>query len=262
MSSAEPAALVPPPRRGRAPWVPILLYHRVVPTLPRHDPARNCVSSAAFAGHLRWLARRGYRSLALADVDAYLAGGAVPPRRAVAITFDDGYEDNYTHAWPLLRRYGFAATVFLIADAVGGDNGFDRDVAGYEPATMLSAGQIREMRRSGIVFGSHGRAHRAPLTALNDRALDRELVSSRRALEGLLDAPVDYFAYPYSKVDARIEAAVARAGYRLACAGVGTRFVPTCLHRVEPPSAGGAAVEARMVWRRLKRTVRAWQRIA
>jgi len=259
MSSAEPAAFAPAPRRGRAPWAPILLYHRVVPTLPRHDPARNCVSIAAFAGHLRWLARRGYRSLALADIDTYLTGGAVLPRRAVAITFDDGYEDNYTHAWPLLRRYGFAATVFLIADAIGGDNGFDRDVPGYEPTTMLSASQIREMRRGGIVFGSHGRAHRIPLTALDDRALNHELVSSRRAIEGLLDASVDYFAYPYSKVDARVEAAVARAGYRLACAGVGTRFTPTCLHRIEPPTVGGAAVEARMVWRRLKRAVRARQ---
>ena len=258
MSNAEPAALVLAPRRRCAPWAPILLYHRVVPTLPQHDPTRNCVSSAAFAGHLRWLARRGYRSLALADVDAYLAGGAVLPRRAVAITFDDGYEDNYTHAWPLLQRYGFAATVFLIADVVGGDNAFDRDVAGYEPAAMLSAGQIHEMQRGGIVFGSHGRAHRAPLTALDDRALDRELVISRRSLEGLLDAPVDYFAYPYSKVDARVEAAVARAGSRLACAGVGTRFAPTCLHRVKPPSAGGAVVEAHIIWRRLKRAVRAW----
>ena len=233
-------------------WVPILLYHRVVPILPAADPFGNCVSTHVFESQLRWLSTHGYRSVPLSTIRAALKDGdPFPKGRTVVITFDDGYQDNYDFAWPLLQRYGFTATIFLVSDAVDGDNSFDQ-ASGAVRAPMLSMPQIREMAQAGIGFGSHSCSHPATLTALSDADLRHELVHSRAVLEGLLDAPVSHFAYPHSQLDARVEATVTEAGYELACAGVGTRFAPTCLHRVEPGKRRGLLLKAYLAERRLK----------
>jgi peptidoglycan/xylan/chitin deacetylase (PgdA/CDA1 family) len=237
-------------RTDRPRWLPVLLYHRVAPR-PDHDPWGNFVGPRAFESHLRWLRAWGYRSVTLSAVADSLEGGRPLPRRAVAITFDDGYLDTYEYAFPLLQRYGFGAAVFLVSDAVGGDSSFDAG-SGYEPAPMLGWDQIQEMASAGVEFGSHTCSHPDSLSELDDDRLRVELESSRRAIEALLDAPADLFSYPHSRLDGRVEAAVAAAGYRLACAGVGTRFEPRCVCRVAPPQARGPAVDVVAGWRRLK----------
>ena len=237
-------------RAERRVWLPVLLYHRVAPS-PGHDPWGNFVSPRAFESHLRWLRAWGYRSVTLAAVAEALEGGPPLPRRAVAITFDDGYLDTYQHAFPLLQRHGFGAAVFLVTDAIGGVSSFDSG-SGYEPAAMLGWDEIRKMAAAGIEFGSHTCGHPATLVDLDDAQLRAELESSRRAIENLLDAPAELFSYPHSRLDERVEAAVDAAGYRLACAGVGTRFDRLCVSRVAPPRARGPAVDVVAVWRRLK----------
>ena len=236
-------------------WLPVLLYHRVAPP-PSVDPWHNFVSPQAFESHLRWLRAWGYRSIPLRAVAEAMTEGPRLPRRAVAITFDDGYLDTHQFAWPLLRRYGFGATVFLVSDAIGGDSAFDAG-SGYEPSPMLGWDQIRIMARHGIEFGSHTSSHPENLVDLDDLTLARELTGSRRAIEAGLDQLIDLIAYPHSKHDHRVEAAVAAAGYRLACGGVGTRFEPLCVSRVEPPRAPGPAVNLVASWRRLKWRARA-----
>lgn len=231
-------------------WLPVLLYHRVG-SPPVHDPWRNFVTPRAFESHLRWLRASGYRGVSLRSVADALQGGTRLPRRAVAITFDDGYRDTYTHAFPLLRRYGYGAAIFLVSDAVGGQSSFDAG-SGYEPAPLLGRAEILEMAAAGIEFGSHTRTHPASLADLEDESLHSEVEGSRRTLQELLDRPIDLFAYPHSQLDSRVERAVATAGYRLACAGVGTRFDRLCACRVAPPQSGGPAVDIVASWRRLK----------
>lgn len=259
--------------RGQVkPWVPILMYHRIVPVLPAQDPFLNCVSVAMFERQLRWLAQRGYRSQPLSALDTlgHTSGDlAAPiPRRTIVITFDDGYRDNYLYALPLLRRYGLTATIFLVADAVGGDNRFDERYGG-DTVDMLSVDEIREMQREGIQFGSHTCTHPPSLPRLSDSQLEYEVHRSRTVLENILNAPVDHFSYPHSQLDDRVQASVARAGYRLACAGVGTQFSRYRLNRIEPPGRvgralfvqqrwpilSGAGLEAHIRWRQLKRAV-------
>ncbi len=235
-------------------WLPVLLYHRVAP-YPREDPWSNFVSPRAFESHLRWLHFWSYRSVPLSAVADSLAGGPRLPRRAVAITFDDGYLDTYQQAFPLLRRYGFGATVFLVTGAIGGDSSFDAGSV-YEAAPMMGWDEIRTMAADGIEFGCHTHSHPESLMDLDDADLNRELEDSRRRLEALLDQSVDLFAYPHSKHDSRVEAAVAAAGYRLACSGVGTRFDSLCISRVAPPRLAGPAVDVVASWRRLKWRVR------
>ncbi len=234
-----------------ATWLPVLLYHRVVPKPPKDDPYGNFVSVASFESQLRWLRDHGYRTVPLPALETVFSGAQAAglPRRPLAITFDDGYVDNYEHAWPLLKRYGFQATVFVVTDAIGRGSNFDD---AYPRSPMLTAHQIREMSRDGITLGSHTCSHPASLMDLGEIDLARELALSRESLEGLLGAPVTLFAYPHSRHDHRVEKAVARAGYQLACGGTGTRFSRYCLTRVQAPDDGGAALGRRIAWRRLK----------
>lgn len=236
------------------PWVPVLLYHRVVPEPPDRDPFGNCITVGAFESHLRWLAWRGYRSLTLSE----LALAAVHDRGQsglrVAITFDDGYRDNWTHALPLLRRYGFNATVFVVTDAIGGYNDFD-SLAGVERAPMLTSDEILGLARSGIEIGSHTCAHPPSLPELSDEGMKAELGRSRHRLEDIVGRPVRCFSYPHSRVTPRAQAAVMEAGYLAACAGVGTRFSRYNLSRVATSPIWGPALGATMGWRWLKHSV-------
>lgn len=235
------------------------MYHRVVPAVPAHDPFRNCVSTRTFETHLKWLYARGYQSVPLADLDRSLSPATndwrTLPSKSVVITFDDGYRDNYLYAWPILKRYGYTATIFVVADAIGGDNSFD---AAYrsDPAPILSVAEMREMHRDHIGFGSHTCSHPSSMTSLSEAQLKDELERSRSVISGVLDAPVEHFAYPHSRLDDRVEAAVERAGYRLACAGVGTRFSRYCLQRVEASARSGAGLQAQVAVRQLKYAIR------
>lgn len=235
----------------RAPWVPVLLYHRIAPR-PQRDPFGNFVSVAHFESHLRWLRARGYHSVPLPVLEGVLNGDSdsTLPRRPVAITFDDGYADNYEHAWPVLKRHGFHATVFVVSGAIGRDSAFDD---AYPPSPMLSARQIREMCRDGVTVGSHTCSHPQTLVALSDRDLAEELTRSRHELERVAGQPVTMFAYPHSKHDARVEDAVAAAGYRIAFGGTGARFNRNCVARVHAPDGPGAALGVAIVRERLKR---------
>ncbi len=223
------------------------MYHRVVPILPAHDPFHMCTSIATFESHLRWLSARGYTGLPLGA----LTQTRSIPRRSVVITFDDGYRDTYLHAWPILRRFNFPASIFLVGDAIGDESEFDA-WAGYGSVPMLSVDEIRIMHRARVDFGSHSCSHPASLVDLSDAQLGDELRRSRAIIEGILDAPIAHFAYPNSKLDSRVEEAVGDAGYTLACAGVGTRFSRLCLHRVQPPRRGSASVELVARWRFMK----------
>lgn len=238
-------------------WVPVLLYHRVVPVPPRHDPFGNFVSVKDFEGHLLWLRRAGFHSVPLSVLEMLFTErqqSPMPPR-PVAITFDDGYQDNYQHAWPALKRHGFAATIFVVTDAIGKANTFDAGV--YPADRMLSPDQMLEMSQDGIMFGSHTCSHPESLTDLSEPELERELAGSRSALEKVLKAPVTQFSYPHSRHDPRVEGAAARAGYQLACAGTGRRFSRFSVTRI--PVHGGAVALALAIgagWARSRRPTR------
>lgn len=240
-------------------WLPILAYHRVVGEPPEQDPAGNCVSAAIFERHLRWLADNSYTCIPLASVGrAFEAGGAMHeplPRRSVVLTFDDGYRDNYEVAWPLLKRYGFTATIFLVSDTIGGYNSFDSDLPG-EPVPMLDWEQVREMQAAGITFGSHTCTHPSSLIGLDADRLRRELTGSKAALEEGLNEPVEHFSYPHDQLDHRVEAAVEAAGYKLACAGVGSRFSRYRLTRMSPPRRTEGSLGRGLFGRRLKWSIR------
>lgn len=171
--------------------IPILMYHGITDRLDgRGAYYETSTSPAAFARHLEFLHRRGYRAVDLARSVSWLATGAAPDRQ-VAITFDDGCRDFYTHAFPILNRFGFAATLFLPTGRIGTER---RCLDGQE---YLTWAEVRELHAAGIRIGSHTVSH-PELTGLPAADIDRELGQSKRIIEDRLGARVTSFAYPYA----------------------------------------------------------------
>jgi peptidoglycan/xylan/chitin deacetylase (PgdA/CDA1 family)/glycosyltransferase involved in cell wall biosynthesis len=189
---------------------PVVMYHRVVDAASAGGRHGIWVTRDRFADELASLARRGCTPITFRDYAAHLAGERALPRRPVILTFDDGYADTHTLAFPLLRQHGMTAVVFLIGDASIVSNVWD--AAGEPAVPLLSREQIREMAACGIEFGSHTATH-ARLPDLDAEHLAAELAGWKRTLEDRVGEPVIALCYPYGAVNAKVKEAVAEAGY-------------------------------------------------
>jgi len=202
----------PAPSDQSVPWVPILMYHRVVPAIHGSDPYSMCVTTAQFEQQMRFLKERGYRPILLDE----LAEGRQPGGKRVVITIDDGYRDTFTHAFPILRKYGLSATVFLVSSSLGGPNDWDRDKAKIEDVPLLALSDVREMQRYGISFGSHSVTHR-PLPDLTAQEARQEIALSRDSLSESLRVDVTAFSFPFGRSTPALREMVREAGYTAAC---------------------------------------------
>ncbi|MDB5077377.1 MAG: glycosyl transferase family 2, partial [Chloroflexi bacterium] len=205
---------MPPPmgsadRDGGTARLPILMYHRVAPE-GASALARYRVTPAAFEAQLRYLYAAGYYSAGLEEWRVARDSKKPLPGRAIVLTFDDGYRDFLTHAWPLLERYGFTATVFLVADRVGQHNHWDR--AFGEDVPLLNWEEILYLQNAGIEFGSHTVSH-CHLTALTAHETVREAARSRAILERNLKRAVTAFAYPYGDTNRAVQHLTGACGY-------------------------------------------------
>ena len=124
------------------------------------------------------------------------------PRCAACITFDDGYVDNYTNAWPILKKYGMKATLFMIADSIGAPR-------------FVNAEQLREMNAGGFDVQSHTYSHK-DMRKLTYAQVQTELTKSKTILSTLLHKPINYIAYPCGFTNSTVDAETKAAGYRLA----------------------------------------------
>jgi peptidoglycan/xylan/chitin deacetylase (PgdA/CDA1 family) len=185
------------------------MYHRVSECVSGSRHPEITVSPKRFAEQLATLRALDCAVVSLSAYVAYRRGEAPLPPRAVVLTFDDGYLDNYAQAFPILQEFGCGATIFLVSSLLGGTNVWDPD----EPQTpLLGPCQVREMQRAGVDFQSHTVTH-ARLTALPPACARRELAESRDALEQLLGTPVRSVAYPWGAGDATVQTLAEEAGY-------------------------------------------------
>ncbi len=187
----------------------MLMYHAVQPgaAFPKWPWA---VSLPRFCAQLDFLQAEGYQTLTMAELTA---DPQAPRRRAVVITFDDGYVDNLAARDALLKR-GMRATWFIVSGSIGTEPSWKAD--GRPDGRLLNANELREMNTSGMEIGSHTVNH-VRLPTLGDVALAKELTESKASLEDCLGTAVNSFAYPYGAWDARCAAAVREAGYTAAC---------------------------------------------
>jgi peptidoglycan/xylan/chitin deacetylase (PgdA/CDA1 family) len=190
-----------------------LVYHSVSSRDARSSDEMS-ISTDLFETHMRILREHDMVVCDASSVVDKLRSGVALEPRSVVLTFDDGLRDFYETAYPILRRFGYPATVFLIAGALETESGtrWHRWPGGY-----MTTQQVRELQQDGLVrFGCHGVTH-APLTQLPDDALEEEIVGSRARLEAVLGAPVELLAYPYGvreMWDDRVPRAVEHAGFR------------------------------------------------
>jgi peptidoglycan/xylan/chitin deacetylase (PgdA/CDA1 family) len=196
------SAIVPPGRPNVR--VPILMYHyiRVNPD-PRDKVGFNLsVTPSDFAQQMDWLAANGYHPVGLSDLRGYLLGHGSLPARPVVLTFDDGYRDMYTTAYPILRAHRFKAVSYVVSGFINSPNN-------------VTAEQVLEMDANGIEIGAHTVSH-ADLTKLSAGELHREVFESKQSLEGLLGRPVLDFCYPSGKFNAGVVQTVQAAGFQTA----------------------------------------------
>lgn len=191
--------------------LPVFMYHNVRPPTglavadERGEP---WMDPASFRRQMEWLIGRGYRGITLPELLAWVAGKGELPRRPIMLTFDDAYVDIGDHALPLLEEIGFGATVFVVADQIGGYNAWDV-AQGASARRVMSAAEICRWRDRGVDFGAHSRTH-PDLTTVSETQLEDEVAGSQRILSGVLGAPVRAFAYPYCRQSAAVRQCAAR----------------------------------------------------
>ncbi|CAA9295625.1 MAG: Polysaccharide deacetylase [uncultured Chloroflexia bacterium] len=211
----------------------ILMYHAIGGS--DEPPGSYIVPQTRFARQMAWLKWNRYHVLGLDELLGYRRDYRLPPARSVVITFDDGYADNRSIAYPALRKNRFPATIFLVSRAVGATNDWDAkgELAGRP---LLSWAEAGEMLRGGVQFGAHTR-HHVSLTEVPAHQAVVEIAGSRSDLEHDLGVPVRAFAYPFGAHDRATQAAVEKAGFIGACcslSGINDPLVPIyALRRVE-----------------------------
>lgn len=201
----------------------ILMYHAIGE--PGEPATRFVVPLPLFERQLAWLERGRYTVLRLDDAVELLRAREPLPRRSLVITFDDGTSDVAELARPALERHGFPATAFLVTAAMGARIGWT-DEPGLARRAVMSWEQAKSLAPL-VTVAPHSRTHPS-LPALGDDELAAEVRESRNELEGQTSAS-SVFAYPFGRYDARVAAAVERAGYVAACtvrAGVNDTRTP------------------------------------
>ena len=173
--------------------VPILMYHSISHSGgdKLHPYYRTDTTTKVFEYHMRYLSENGYSAISLSDTVASLKEGRSAAERPVVITFDDGYQNFYTEAFPILAEYGSSATVFLPTAFIGNSS------RKFKNLECLTWNQVRELGKAGIRFGSHTVSH-PQLKSLKTQDVQREIADSKNAIEQELGSAVTSFAYPYA----------------------------------------------------------------
>jgi peptidoglycan/xylan/chitin deacetylase (PgdA/CDA1 family) len=184
------------------------MYHQVAPAGPDYL-ARNRIRPDVFEEQLRYLHDEGFHTIDLEEWRRAIQAQEPIPGRAVILTFEDGYLDFKNYAWPLLQRYGFSATVFLIAERIG-QSGWDQIYG--EEVPLVGWKDIHQLQDEGVEFGSHSAVLRW-LTELSFAEVVSEGARSRAILERGLKRPVTAFAYPHGAEDQVVQHLIGACGY-------------------------------------------------
>ena len=193
-----------PPVHADSVRVPILVYHSIAKHRAGQDGEQRelDVDTTVFRDQMSYLASHGYQVISFPTlVDALQHGTAVPPR-SVVITFDDGWESQYSVALPVLRQLHFTATFFIFSQPIGVDRGY------------MTWPQIKELQAAGMTIAAHSRTH--PKLTLPTVSLASEVAGSRADIQREIGVAPDIFAYPYGIWDDRVAAAVRSAGFQAA----------------------------------------------
>jgi peptidoglycan/xylan/chitin deacetylase (PgdA/CDA1 family) len=177
---------------------PILLYHHVFDKTP---PALYYISIEDFTAEMNLLHSWGYTTIPISLLVQAITEGASLPQRPVVITFDDGDEDVYTNAFPIMQQMDFRGVLYLVNNYIGAKD-------------YLTIPEIIQLAAAGWEVGDHSLTH--PHLLSNPDQLHDEAVLSRSDLQATLGLPIETFAYPFGEADENIMAKISRYGYKAA----------------------------------------------
>lgn len=184
--------------------IPILYYHSI--DYEKGNELR--VPKEKFREQMKYLKDNGYTTLTLNELYNFLAYNKPVPNKSVVITLDDGYKDNYENAFPILKEFGFKATVFMITSSINNEKDF------------LTSSELKQMDSYGMDIESHTVNH-DKLDRLTYEKQIQTLKDSKEFLEKLLNKKVKYIAYPYGKWNQSAINALKAEGYSMAFTTVG-----------------------------------------
>ena len=194
---------------GVFPWgyqlVPILVYHNI----SAQDQGKLSIASKTFDAQIKQLHADGFDTLSLADFVAFTAGRRQLPRRSVLLTFDDGYKSFVQYARPILKDYGFGATLFVYSDFIGA-------------GSALSWQELRSLSEQGFDVQAHSKTHgnlrrkEGESEAAYAKRIEAELAFPLTLYKKNLPRPVDALAYPYGEMDDDLIPYVVKYGYSVA----------------------------------------------
>lgn len=181
--------------------VSVLYYHSV------DDVKDNelIISKQKFREQMKFLKDNGYTTLTMEELYKYVKNNEKVPEKSVVITFDDGYADNYKNAYPILKEFGFNATIYMVTDWI------DKD------PYYLNSSQLKELEANGIEIQSHTGAHDHLASLTKEKQLDT-LKRSKEKLEKLLNKEIRYIAYPFGEYNETTKKLTEELGYKMAFA--------------------------------------------
>ena len=179
--------------------IPILMFHHIRDYVNPKDPINTNLSTpvADFKGEMAALKDNGYSTISFKS----LLDGDIP-KKSVILTFDDGYNDNFENAYPILKANNQVGTFFIISKFV--------NTSGF-----MTTDQLKAMARNGMEIGSHTESH-LDLTTLSNEELLYQIDKSKTDLEKTLDLPIVAFCYPSGKLNPTVESVVKNSGYNFA----------------------------------------------
>jgi len=193
---------------------PVILYHKIDHPTPDVKIRGAFTSPKRFAKQMSYLKKQKFEFYTASELIKHYRENGEFPARGITVTFDDGWKDNFTYAFPVMRDLGIKATIFLVPSLIGKSS--DQVTAeGEGEREHLSADEIIEMSSHGIEFGSHGLTHRL-LHKASAEEIETEVKESKSQIEDLLQKSCDVFAFPAGFFTEEAQIAVRNAGYSAA----------------------------------------------
>lgn len=194
--------------------LPVIMYHSINPD--RQNGSLLVVTPENFRRQMDFLKKHRYNVISLEEAGRFIKNKKRPPARTIAITFDDGYQDNYTYAFPILKEYNFPATIFIVVNEVGNP-----------PQKRLGWEEIKLMQDSGLItFGSHTANHPNLAGVSSPETMRDEIQGSKKILEEKLGRKVESFCYPGGRFTKAARQAAIDAGFKLAVATNPGKSIP------------------------------------
>lgn len=174
----------------------ILMYHSI--GFEKNNRLR--IPQQQFKEQMKYIKDNGYTTLTLQDLYNFFVENKPIPKKSVAITFDDGYLDNYEYAYPILKEFNLKATIFVTTNTIDRNNAY------------MTSNQLKELQNDGIEIESHTVNHEE-LSKISYEKQLKTLKESKEALEKLLNKKVNYIAYPCGKYNGDTITAMKNSGY-------------------------------------------------